>query len=47
MKSLAVYFFILYAIYIYHNNNYNNNTKVSIVPYSRALRCLTIKFFKQ
>ena len=36
-----------YSELIFLINNCNNNTKISITPYSRALRCFTIKCFKQ
>ena len=34
-------------IIIKKNNNNDNNTKISTVPYSRALRHFTIKCLKQ
>lgn len=36
-----------YSELIFLNNNYNNNTKISITLYSRALRLFTIKCLKQ
>ena len=35
------------SYYNKNNNNNDNNTKISTVPYSRALRHFTIKCLKQ